>query len=121
MQSVLLCLQPHALGGSCRRLLCFLAWREQALPVALFANCFRSCIAFGLHFTLQVGFRHAQVKGRQLLHNNQPIMIKGAPGKGRARAAACGRPCWLTAAVLRVRNRVLPWLLESAVSATSGM
>ncbi|PRW56286.1 Beta-galactosidase isoform A [Chlorella sorokiniana] len=25
----------------------------------------------------QVGFRHAQVKGRQLLHNNQPVMIKG--------------------------------------------
>ncbi|KAI7835593.1 hypothetical protein COHA_010514 [Chlorella ohadii] len=25
----------------------------------------------------QVGFRHAQVKGRQLLHNNQSVMIKG--------------------------------------------
>ena len=27
----------------------------------------------------QVGFRHAKIRGRQLLHNNQPIMLKGAP------------------------------------------
>lgn len=25
----------------------------------------------------QVGFRQDEIKGRQLLHNNQPIMIKG--------------------------------------------
>lgn len=28
---------------------------------------------------LQVGFRHAEVKGRQLLHNGQAVMMKGAP------------------------------------------
>lgn len=33
--------------------------------------------AAAAHPNLQVGFRHAQIKGRQLLHNNQPIMIKG--------------------------------------------
>ena len=26
---------------------------------------------------LQVGFRQDEIKGRQLLHNNRPIMIKG--------------------------------------------
>lgn len=30
-----------------------------------------------LLFCTQVGFRQDEVKGRQLLHNNQPIMIKG--------------------------------------------
>jgi hypothetical protein len=40
---------------------------------------------------IQVGFRHAEVKGRQLLHNGQPVMIKGAPARF-AFADACG---WL--------------------------
>jgi hypothetical protein len=32
----------------------------------------------GFVLKLQVGIRHAEIRGHQLLHNNQPVMIKGA-------------------------------------------
>ena len=42
-----------------------------ALPL-LQMMCWCACCC------LQVGFRHAEIKRRQLLHNNQPVMMKGA-------------------------------------------
>lgn len=49
-------------------------------------QCVQGCLSTScanltaLHRTapLQVGFRHAEIKGRQLLHNGQPVMLKGA-------------------------------------------
>lgn len=41
-----------------------------------------SCLTPGLLCcaSLQVGFRHAEIRGRQLLHNGQPVMLKGTAG-----------------------------------------
>lgn len=43
------------------------------LHVSLFPHFLLACNQ------VQVGFRHAEVKNHHLLHNNQPVMLKGAP------------------------------------------
>jgi hypothetical protein len=42
----------------------------------------------------QVGFRHAEISGRQLLHNGQPVMMKGRLGGESAFGFLSGCSCW---------------------------
>lgn len=62
-----LCWAPARQGHLCGSRIC--------LPVHLALLYLRWACPAAAH--LQVGFRHAEIKGRQLLHNGQPIMLKG--------------------------------------------